>query len=103
MNNESAVKTIKVEVVLAFAETQRLVAVEIAEGTSLEKAIELSAILDSFEGFELDLARVGIFGRKASADTLLCEGDRVEIYRPLIADPKEVRRQRAIKQAAGES
>jgi hypothetical protein len=52
-----------------------------------------------FESFELDTAKVGIFGLKASPDRVLREGDRVEIYRPLIADPKESRRQRALKQA----
>jgi putative ubiquitin-RnfH superfamily antitoxin RatB of RatAB toxin-antitoxin module len=52
-------------------------------------------VVEMFEGFELDPARVGIFGHKASLDQVLREGDRVEIYRPLIADPKEARRQRA--------
>ena len=96
-------KTIAVEVVLAFPDAQELKKLEVAEGTTLTEAIELSGILDSFEGFELNLDCVGVFGHKASPDTVLREHDRVEIYRPLTADPKEVRRQRAIKQAAGES
>jgi len=52
-----------------------------------------------FDGFELDAAKVGIFGQKATMEQALRDGDRVEIYRALLIDPKEVRRQRALKQA----
>ncbi len=52
-----------------------------------------------FDGFEVDLANVGIFGNKVSPEQVLRDGDRVEIYRPLLADPKEVRRQRALDQS----
>jgi len=90
---------IRIEVVLAMPDKQELVALEVDPGTSLADAIELSGVVRMFEGFELDLARVGIFGRKARQEQVLREGDRVEIYRPLIADPKEVRRQRALKQS----
>ncbi len=87
------------EVVLAMPERQELVALEVVPGTTLAEAITLSAVLEMFDGFELDLTSVGIFGQKASPDQVLRPGDRVEIYRPLLADPKEVRRQRAIEQA----
>lgn len=90
---------ISIEVVLAMPEQQKLVALEVSAGTSLAEAIAQSAILEEFEGFELDPAMVGIFGRKAAINDVLRDGDRVEIYRPLIADPKESRRQRALKQA----
>jgi putative ubiquitin-RnfH superfamily antitoxin RatB of RatAB toxin-antitoxin module len=99
VSDQESKKNICVEVVLALPEKQKLVAMSIAAGSTLADAIEKSAIADMFEEFELDLTRVGIFGRKASPDQVLRDGDRVEIYRPLIADPKEVRRQRALKQA----
>jgi putative ubiquitin-RnfH superfamily antitoxin RatB of RatAB toxin-antitoxin module len=90
--------TIRVEVVLAMPERQELVALEIAAGSNIEDAINRSGLPGMFTGFELDPEKVGIFGQKASLDHVLRDGDRVEIYRPLIADPKEVRRQRALKQ-----
>jgi putative ubiquitin-RnfH superfamily antitoxin RatB of RatAB toxin-antitoxin module len=92
-------QTILVEVVLAMPERQELVSLEVATGITLAEAISLSGVPEKFDGFELDLDRVGIFGQKAAPDQVLRPGDRVEIYRPLLADPKEVRRQRAIEQA----
>ena len=80
-------------------ERQELVALEVTAGSTLADAITQSGLPEMFEEFELDPAKVGIFGHKASLDQVLRDGDRVEIYRPLIADPKEVRRQRALKQA----
>ena len=99
MTGKNTQQVIRVEVVLAMPERQELVVLEVTVGTTLAEAITLSGLPEMFEGFELDLSNVGIFGRKASPDQLLIEGDRVEIYRPLIADPKEVRRQRALTQA----
>ena len=99
MTGQDAQKCIRVEVVLAMPARQELVVLEVPAGTTLAEAIALSGLPKMFEGFELDLTKVGIFGQKASPEQVLFEGDRVEIYRPLIADPKEVRRQRAITQA----
>jgi putative ubiquitin-RnfH superfamily antitoxin RatB of RatAB toxin-antitoxin module len=93
------VQSIQIEVVLAMPGRQELVALDVAEGTTLAEAITLSGLPERFEGFELDLAKVGIFGRKTDPEQVLHEGDRVEIYRSLIADPKEVRRQRALNQS----
>jgi len=90
---------IRVEVVLAMPDRQELVSLEVEEGTTLAGAISLSRVTEKFEGFELDLDSVGIFGHKTSPEQVLRAGDRVEIYRPLLADPKEVRRQRALEQA----
>jgi putative ubiquitin-RnfH superfamily antitoxin RatB of RatAB toxin-antitoxin module len=92
-------QNIQVEVVLAMPERQELIALEVAIGSTVADAITRSGLAEMFEGFELDLEKVGIFGQKASPEQVLRDGDRVEIYRPLIADPKEVRRQRALKQA----
>jgi putative ubiquitin-RnfH superfamily antitoxin RatB of RatAB toxin-antitoxin module len=89
---------IRVEVVYALPEKQLLLSLEVPEGTTLEEAIERSGIVNEFPGLEVDPQRVGIFGNKARLQDTLREGDRVEIYRPLIADPKESRRQRAKSQ-----
>ncbi|WP_110951405.1 RnfH family protein [Pseudomonas bohemica] len=92
--------TIRVEVVYATAERQELIALEVPVGSTVLEAMETSGLA---RRFGLDLARcpVGIFGKVvASPETRqLGEGDRVEIYRPLLADPKEVRRLRAQKAA----
>ena len=98
MTGQNDQPTIRVEVVLAMPERQELVALEIGAGSNIADAIARSGLPGMFEGFELDPEKVGIFGQKASLDQVLRNGDRVEIYRPLIADPKEVRRQRALKQ-----
>ena len=92
-------ESIRVEVVLAMPERQELIAMDITAGSTIGDAIEQSGVLDRFDGFELDPEKVGIFGRKAGIEQVLRDGDRVEIYRSLIADPKEVRRQRTLKQA----
>jgi putative ubiquitin-RnfH superfamily antitoxin RatB of RatAB toxin-antitoxin module len=92
-------KKIQVEVVLAMPGRQALVSLELAADSTVADAIAKSGLPESFEEFELNLATVGIFGRKVSPEQVLRDGDRVELYRPLIADPKEVRRQRALKQA----
>jgi putative ubiquitin-RnfH superfamily antitoxin RatB of RatAB toxin-antitoxin module len=90
----------RIEVVLAMPEKQELMVLDVAEGLSVAEAIEQSGIVALFDGFELDETRVGIFGQKVPMGQGLREGDRVEIYRALLIDPKEVRRQRALKQGA---
>ena len=79
-----------VEVAYALPDKQSLVSLEVEKGTTLQEAIEASGILDSFEQIDLTKDRVGIFSKFATLDTVLREKDRVEIYRPLIADPKQV-------------
>ena len=98
-NGQDTQQYIQVEVVLAMPDRQELVVLEVEAGTTLAGAITLSGLPEKFEDFELDLSRVGIFGKKASPEQVLAAGDRVEVYRSLIADPKEVRRQRALTQA----
>jgi putative ubiquitin-RnfH superfamily antitoxin RatB of RatAB toxin-antitoxin module len=87
--------TIHVEVAYALRERQALVAVEIEEGATIEEAVQRSGILKTFPEIDLQRAKVGIFGRPVALDERMRDGDRVEIYRPLIADPKEVRRRKA--------
>ena len=87
--------TISVEVIYALPAQQPLLHVQLAEGATVEEAIRASGVLDAFP--EIDLARnkVGIFSKLVKLDEKVRDRDRVEIYRPLIADPKEVRRKRA--------
>lgn len=84
-----------IEVVYALAQEQILLRLEVAKGTSVEQGIEQSGILDKYPPINLETDKVGIFGKLTTLDTVLREKDRIEIYRPLIADPKLVRKQRA--------
>lgn len=84
-----------VEVVYALREEQLLVALEVEEGTSVREAIERSGILARVPGMDFPEGRLGVFGKAARPDTILRDGDRVEIYRPLAIDPREGRRRKA--------
>jgi putative ubiquitin-RnfH superfamily antitoxin RatB of RatAB toxin-antitoxin module len=87
---------IKIEVAYALKDEQYLVPMTVEVGTTAEKAIELSGLLEQFPDIEIGKKnKIGIFGKITKGDTELREKDRIEIYRPLIADPKEVRRKRA--------
>lgn len=86
---------IDVEVCYARPERQDLIELRVESGTTLKQAIEESGILQRFPEIDLAKNKVGVFARLASLDQPLRDGDRVEIYRPLLADPKEIRRQRA--------
>lgn len=88
---------IQVEVAYATPDEQVIIPLSVDKGTTLEQAIQLSGILEHFPEIDLSQNKTGIFGKIAKADTELREQDRVEIYRPLIADPKESRRKRAEK------
>ena len=84
-----------IEVVYALEDKQTLLNLEVGTDTTLKQAIELSGILETYPQINLTRDKTGIFGKIAKLDTILREKDRVEIYRPLIADPKEVRKERA--------
>ena len=86
-----------VEVAYALPDKQSLVSLEVEEGTTIKEAIEASGVLDTYDQIDLSRDKVGIFSKFATLDTVLREKDRVEIYRPLIADPKKVRKERAAK------
>ena len=92
-----------VEVAYALADKQSLLTIEVERGATLKDAIEASGILESFNQIDLTKDRVGIFSKFASLDTILQEKDRVEIYRSLVADPKEVRKERAAMVKAKQS
>ena len=84
-----------VEVAYALSDKQSLISLEVKEGTTIKEAIEASGVLDTYDQINLTRDKVGIFSKFATLDTVLREKDRVEIYRPLIADPKKVRKERA--------
>lgn len=86
---------ITVEVAYALPDEQLIVPIKVQEGITAENAIYASGILKKFPEIDLTINKIGIFGKLTKLDTALRHLDRVEIYRPLIADPKEVRKQRA--------
>ena len=89
--------TIRVEVAYALPDRQAILALDVSPGTTALDAARQSGITDKFEGIDLENAKLGIFGALVAPAQVLQEGDRVEIYRPLIADPKEVRKARAAR------
>jgi len=87
--------TISVEVVYARAGQLIRCRVELLSGSSVMDAIEASGMREALPASEIDPSRLGILSRKVHPDTLVHQGDRIEIYRPLLLDPMEARRRRA--------
>lgn len=87
--------TLHVEVAWATPERQRVIPLEVAAGTTVAEAVRRSGILEQCPEAVFDPERVGIHGRRVAPGDPLRNGDRVELYRPLIADPKDARRARA--------
>jgi len=92
----------KVEVAYALPHEQKIIALEVSEGCTAYEAVVRSGITEFFPEIDPDSAAMGVFGKavKDPRAAVLKEGDRVEIYRPLIADPKEARARRAAKMKA---
>jgi putative ubiquitin-RnfH superfamily antitoxin RatB of RatAB toxin-antitoxin module len=90
-----ATEEILVEVAYARPDQQVLIPVRLPPGATVEEAIRRSGVLERFPEIDLTRNKVGIWSKLSKLDTPLRDRDRVEIYRPLIADPKEVRRKRA--------
>lgn len=86
---------ITVEVAFATPDKQLILSLHAEEGMTAQGAIEASGILVTFPEIDLKQNKIGVFGKLVKPDTVLRDKDRVEIYRKLIADPKEVRRRRA--------
>lgn len=116
LNNESAVSTplkdegevndanlaqaeqqCTIEVVYGTPERQKIITLCVAENTTIEQAVLASGIIKEFPEIDLTINNVGIWNRAAKLTDMLHDLDRIEIYRPLIADPKEVRKRRAEK------
>jgi putative ubiquitin-RnfH superfamily antitoxin RatB of RatAB toxin-antitoxin module len=88
-------ETINVEVAYATPERQDVAAIKLPAGSTVGQAIEASGLLAKHPEIDLAKNKLGIYAKLVKIDTALRDRDRVEIYRPLIADPKEVRKQRA--------
>ncbi len=86
---------ISVEVAYALPERQLILKVDVPEGATVEEAIRASGMLAQFPDIDLEQSKVGVFGKLSKLSAVLRAKDRVEIYRPLIADPKQARRNRA--------
>lgn len=86
---------IQVEVIYALPHEQKLLKVDVPPETTLEEAIKISGILNKYPDIDLSINKVGIFSKLSKLDVVVRDKDRIEIFRPLIADPKEVRRKRA--------
>ena len=92
---------IEVEVAYARPDKQVIVPVNVSENATVEEVIRRSGILRQFPEIDLEQNKVGIFGKLSKLSASVRPGDRVEIYRGLIADPKEVRREQARKEKKG--
>lgn len=88
-------KKLFVEVAFAFAASQKIISLEVEEGSTIETVIDRSGILEFFPEIDLTKQSVGIFSRTKKLTDIVKDGDRIEIYRPLTIDPKEARRKRA--------
>ena len=94
-----AEQMITVEVVYAAIDRQVLRTIQVPAGVTIRQALQISGVANEFPELDLADCPVGIFGKVVAGDKQLQEADRIEIYRPLLADPKEVRRLRAAKAA----
>ena len=88
---------LNIEVVYALPERQTVLRIRVAPATSVLAAIEQSGIVQKHPEIDLSVNKFGIYSRPVKGSELLQDGDRIEIYRPLIADPKEMRKKRAEK------
>ncbi|MBN9421551.1 MAG: RnfH family protein [Candidatus Accumulibacter sp. 66-26] len=100
-------ETLSIEVIYALPHKQEIVALKLPQGATARQAIEASGLLQKYPEIDLAKNKLGVFAKLTKPDAALRDKDRVEIYRPLIADPKEVRKQRAaegkvMKKGAGE-
>jgi len=108
MNGPIINQAITVGVLYALPQEQTVLKIQVLQGSTLADAIQNSGILEKYPEIDLGNNKLGIFGKLSKQDVLLRDLDRVEIYRPLIADPKEVRKKRAeegevMKKGAGDA
>jgi putative ubiquitin-RnfH superfamily antitoxin RatB of RatAB toxin-antitoxin module len=88
---------LSIEVCYALPNEQTLIAVELPEGATLQQALDVSGILQRCPQIDLSTQKVGVFGKLKPLDAVLADHDRVEIYRPLLVDPKVSRQRRVEK------
>ncbi|MFT5483211.1 MAG: putative ubiquitin-RnfH superfamily antitoxin RatB of RatAB toxin-antitoxin module [Halieaceae bacterium] len=97
-------KMITVEVAYALPDKQQIIALEVAEGTTALEAAQQSGITKTFPEIDIDGSKMGIFGKAVKPSHYIMKaGERVEIYRPLLIDPKENRKERAAKTKAAKA
>jgi len=101
MAADTTADSIGIEVCYASDAVQFLRSLQVGVGTTIGQAIALSGIQDAVPGIDLSVMQVGLYAKKKTLDTVLREHDRIEIYRPLIADPKNARRRRKNPLSAG--
>jgi len=92
-------KSINIEVVYALPEKQKIVKLKLPEGTKAIEAVAASQLSQVFNEIDETDIKLGIYSQHIENEQILKEGDRVEIYRPLVADPKEIRKRRAAEMA----
>jgi len=100
-------ESLSIEIAYALPEKQELVHLNLPFGSTVQQAIQASGLIQKYPDIDPTKNKVGIFGKLTKLDTPLRDRDRVEIYRPLIADPKEIRKKRveegkAMKKGGGE-
>ena len=100
MTNDTS---LPVEVAYARPDQQKIITLQVAPGCTIQAAIEQSGILNQYPEIRLDQNKVGIFGKLSQLHAQLRAGDRVEIYRPLLADPKAARKKRATRKKPASS
>lgn len=88
---------LRVEVCYALPEEQTLLELMVEEDATVETVIQQSGVMDLHPEIDLSKNKVGVFSKLTTLNATLHDGDRIEIYRPLLIDPKEVRKQRALK------
>lgn len=88
-------ESLSIEIAYALPQRQELVHVQLPTGSTVQQAIEASGLMQKYAEINLKKNKVGVFGKLTKLDAPLRNRDRVEIYRPLLADPKEVRKKRA--------
>ena len=86
---------LEIEIVYGLVDRQVLKSMTVAEGTTIREAALQSGLEVEFPELDLQQAPLGIFGKAVKDKTVLRDGDRIEVYRPLLIDPKEARRKRA--------
>jgi len=86
---------IQVEVIYALPDEQNLLTVDVDDGIEVQQVILESGVLEQHPELDLNAMKVGLFGKMTTLKQKIRDKDRIEIYRPLIADPKEVRKKRA--------
>lgn len=89
---------LSIEVVYASVTAQKVIALSVKEGATIQEAIEQSGILSSFPEIDLTQQKVGVFGKRKVLSDIVQDNERIEIYRPLVIDPKEARRAKAKRQ-----